>query len=189
VTAARTSRRKHASELARSNAVRFALGRQIAWLTEVESFADERGGALPDKHLARRRRLLEPRRDVHGVAGRERAPLAGPSDDDLARVHPNPQREAVGKDVPQAVEHPQRRLQRPLCVILLCARGTEDRDDRIADELLDRAAAERDLSFHRVVKTLQEISRVLGIEFVAERGGADEIGEQDRRQLPLHARG
>jgi hypothetical protein len=27
---------------------------------------------------------------------------------------------------------------------------------------------------------------VLGIEPVAERGGADEIGEQKRRQLPLH---
>jgi hypothetical protein len=27
---------------------------------------------------------------------------------------------------------------------------------------------------------------VLGIELVAERGGADEIGEQKRRQLPLH---
>ena len=77
-------------------------------------------------------------------------------------------------------------MQCTLRVVLLGGRRAEDRDDGVADELLDRPAAERDLGFHRVVELLQEISRVLGIELVAERGGADEIGEQKRRQLPLH---
>jgi hypothetical protein len=86
--------------------------------------------------LARGRlRLLESRRDVHGVAGRERASLARPSDHDLARVHPDPQREAVREELVQTLEHPERRLQRPLGVVLLGHRGAEDRDDRVADEL------------------------------------------------------
>ena len=71
-------------------------------------------------------------------------------------------------------------------MVLLGGRRSEDRDDGVADELLDCPAAERDLRFHGVIELLQEISRVLGIELVAERGGADEIGEQKRRQLPLH---
>ena len=131
-------------------------------------------------------RLLESRRDVHGVAGRERASLARPSDHDLARVHPDPQREAVREELVQTLEHPERRLQRPLGVVLLGHRGAEDRDDRVADELLDRPAAERDLGFHRVVEALEEVSRVLGIELGTHRRRADEIGEQERRQLPLH---
>ena len=133
-----------------------------------------------------RLRLLESRRDVHGVAGRERASLARPSDHDLARVHPDPQREAVREELVQTLEHPERRLQRPLGVVLLGHRGAEDRDDRVADELLHRPAAERDLGFHRVVEALEEVSRVLGIELGTHRRRADEIGEQDRRQLPLH---
>jgi len=137
--------------------------------------------------LARGRlRLLESRRDVHGVAGRERASLARPSDHDLARVHPDPQREAVREELVRTLEHPERRLQRPLGVVLLGHRGAEDRDDRVADELLHRPAAERDLGFHRVVEALEEVSRVLGIELGTHRRRADEIGEQDRRQLPLH---
>ena len=54
------------------------------------------------------------------------------------------------------------------------------------NELLHRPAAERDLGFHRVVEALEEVSRVLGIELGTHRRRADEIGEQDRRQLPLH---
>jgi len=69
---------------------------------------------------------------------------------------------------------------------LLGHRGAEDRDDRVADELLHRPAAERALGFHRVVEALEAVSRVLGIELGTHRRRADEIGVQDRRQLPLH---
>ena len=186
MTAAWAAWRDHAAQFPGSDAVLLALGLDRGRLAELEGFPDERCSAFADEHLARRRCLLEPRRDVHGVAGRERASFAGPPDHDVPGVHPNPQREAVAEEALQALEHPQRRLQCPLRVVLLGGRRAEDRDDGVADELLHRPAAERDLGFHGVVELLQEISRVLGIEFVAERGGADEIGEQKRRQLPLH---
>jgi len=95
----------------------------------------------------------------------------------------------VSEDLAESIEHPQRRLQRALRVIFLSGRRAEDRDDGIADELLDRSPAEGDLGIHRVVKPLQEISRVLRIELGAERGRAHKISEQNRRELPLHARG
>jgi hypothetical protein len=188
VAAAQAARGDHAAELSRRDPALLALGLHNVRLAEVERVTDERGGALADEHLTGRRRLLQTRCDVHGVAGRERAPLARAVDDDLARVHSDPQREAVGEELPQTLEHPQRRLQRPLRVVLLGRRRAEDGNDGIANELLDRAAAECDLSLHRLVEALQEIARVLGIQLADERSGADKIGEQDRRQLSLHRR-
>ncbi|HEX5469452.1 MAG TPA: hypothetical protein VFW80_10445 [Gaiellaceae bacterium] len=184
--AAGAAGRDHGAEFARGNATLLALRLERARLAELEGLADERGGALADEYLAGACRLLESRRDVHGIASRERAPFARAPDDDLASVHANPQREAVGKELPEALEHPQRGLQRPLRVVLLRGRSAEHGDDRVSDEFFDRPPAERDLSFHRVVEALEEIPGVFGIELAGERRGADEIGEQDRRQLPLH---
>ena len=106
---------------------------------------DQRCSSLADEYLAWCRRLLEPRRNVHSVAGRERAPFARPTDHDLSGVHPDPQREAVVEELPQALEHPERSLQCALRIVLLGGRRSEDRDDGVADELLDRPATERDL--------------------------------------------
>src|SRR5215216_5397844 len=36
--------------------------------------------------------------------------------------------------------------------------------DRVADELFDCSAAERDLRFHRVVKAVEQVARVLRVE-------------------------
>ena len=60
--------------------------------------------------------------------------------------------------------HPESDLQRPLGVVLLGCGRTERGDDRVADELLDRSAAERDLRFHRVVKAVEQVARVLRVE-------------------------
>jgi hypothetical protein len=72
-------------------------------------------------------------------------------------------------------------------VVLLSRRRTEDCDDGVADELLDRAAAEGDLGLHGVVEALQQVARVLRIERSGHRRRADEIRKQDRCNLPLHA--
>ena len=66
-----------------------------------------------DEHLARRRRLLEPGRDVDRVAGDE--PLAG-AGDDLAGVHADPPSIA---ELGQRVAHLDRRAHRAQRVVLV----------------------------------------------------------------------
>ena len=91
--------------------------------------------------------------------------------------------------LPQALEHPERGLQCTLGVVLLGGRRAEDRDDGVADELLDRPAAERDLGLHGVVELLQGIARVLGIELVAERGGPTRSANRSVANFRSIARG
>ena len=54
----------------------FPFASTVARLVELERAAAPRRRALADEDLARLGRLLEPRRDVHRVAGHERAALA-----------------------------------------------------------------------------------------------------------------
>jgi hypothetical protein len=77
-------------------------------------------------------------------------------------------------------------VQRALRMILLGSRNAERRHHRVADELLHRAAGALDLLCHRVVETLEQHARSLGI-LLAELRGADEVGEEDTCQLPLLA--
>ena len=164
----------------------FPLASTVRGFAELERAADEGRGALPHECAAGLRRLFEARGHVHRVAGRERAALARAADHDLAGVHADPQREPAAEELLQPLLHPESDLQRPLGVVLLGRGRAEHGDDRVADELLDRSAAERDLRFHRVVEAVEQVARVLRVERRAQLRRADEVGEQDRCELALH---
>ena len=53
---------------------------------------------------------------------------------------------------------------------------------RVTDEL-DRATATFDLFGHRVVEAIQYESSPLRVLLIGERGGADQVGEQDGREI------
>ena len=96
--------------------------------------ADELLRLLPDQDLAGLGALLEPRRDVDGVARDERVALAG---DDLARVHADPRPQPDRRDGRPQLD---RGANSPERVVLVRLRDAEDRHHGVADELLDRAA-------------------------------------------------
>ena len=186
VAAAWPPRSAHPPQVAADDAALLALRRDRPRLAEFKRAADERRGALAHERVARLGRLLEARGHVHRVAGREGAALARAADHDLAGVDADPQREPAAEELLQPLLHPQGDLQRPLGVVLLGGGRAEHGDDRVADELLDRSPAERDLRLHRVVEAVEQIARVLRVERRAQLRRADEVGEQDRRELALH---
>jgi hypothetical protein len=81
--------------------------------------------------------------------------------------------------------HAERRVQCSLCVILEGGRSPEGRHHGVADKLLHGAARLLDLLGHRVVEAIELSPRPLGILLRPERSRADEVGEEDGRDLPL----
>ena len=95
-----------------------------------------------DQHLARRRRLLEPRRHVHRVPGRQ----------PLRRARSPPHRCSPRSDprsrARQRIPHLDRRPTGPQRVVLVHHRHPEHRHHRIPDELLHRPAVRLDDPAH-----------------------------------------
>ena len=60
-----------------------------------------------------------------------------------------------------------------------------DRHHRVADELLDRAAVERDQPAARVEVARQKLAHLLGVARLRERREADEVGEEHRDEPAL----
>ena len=85
----------------------------------------------------------------------------------------------------QASLHRQRGMQRALRVILERRRRAEHRHDRVSCELLDGPACDLDLRGHRVVEAVEHRPRPFGILRRAELSRPDEIGEDDRGELPF----
>ena len=81
--------------------------------------------------------------------------------------------------------HRERGVQRALGVILVRLGHPEGGHDRVARVLLHGAAGSLDLGGHRVVEPLEQEPRPLGILLLAERGRADEVGEEHGCQLAL----
>jgi hypothetical protein len=108
----------------------------------------------------------------------------------LAGVDPDPDRQVQALGLLQPLE----RLQDPkagahsaLGVVLVRDRGAEHGHDRVADELLNRAAVALD------VGAQERVVRAHGREYVLRIGGLrarrepDEVAEQDRDDLALGA--
>ena len=72
-----------------------------------------------------------------------------------------------------------------LGVVLVRDRHAEVRDDRVADVLLDRAAAALELGAEAGVVELEQREHVLRVELLGERGRADEVDEDERVELAL----
>ena len=104
---------QHRDEPVGRHRLRLPLQRQ--WLDRLRDrgLVHERVRRLADQHLARLGRLLEPRRHVHRVAGRE--PLRR-ARHHLAGVHADP---AADAELRQRVAHLHRRPARPQRVVLV----------------------------------------------------------------------
>ena len=126
--------------------------------------------------------LLKPRGDVDGLPGRE-CGLRRIVDDHLARLDPDPD---VEPELPDGLEHPERRAYRALRVVLVRLRDAERRHDRVAGELLDEPAVGHDAMGDLVEVLLDAPARDLRIGSGDHRCRADEIDEQDCCELTLH---
>ena len=82
----------------------------------------------------------------------------------------------------------ERGADRALGIVLVRDRRAEDRHDRVADELLDGAAALLELASQPlVVRREDRLARPRG-RALGARGEADEVGEEDRYDLALAPR-
>jgi hypothetical protein len=88
----------------------------------------------------------------------------------------------------EPVQELERGPQGAFGVVLVRRRDAEDGDDRIADVLLDRPTPRGDDLGERLEADTQERVQPLGIEPLTELRRADQVGEQDRRELALGSR-
>ena len=134
-----------------------------------------------------RRRALQSRGRVDDVAGHHRVALAGlrsERDQRLARVHGGADLQLLADRVADR----ERRPNRALGVILVGDRRAEHGHHRVADELLDGAAVPLELGAELCVIGRKCRPDVFRVESLCLRGRADEIGEEDRHDLPLRWR-
>ncbi len=137
--------------------------------------------SVADEDLARTGGLLEARGEVHGFPGREGG--VGLVDDDLAGLDPDPRLEPELDDV---VEDAEAGADRALGVVLVRLRDPEGGHDRVAGELLDGAAVRLDAARDAVEERRHPPPGDLRVLPCGKLGRADQVGEQDRRQLALH---
>jgi hypothetical protein len=132
--------------------------------------------------------MLQPRRDVDGVAGDHRFPgLRLDGREHLAGVDADPdlQRHVVARrkllvHLLEPALHPESRAERSRRVVLVGDRHAERGHHRVTDELLDGAALCFDLLAHRLEERREDLAEPFRIEALAERGRARHVGEQHR---------
>ena len=128
------------------------------------------------RRLDARRRVDEVARDHPLAFGRE-------VDRRLAREHAGAQRELRRADLlPERRDRDdevERRPHRALGVVLLRRRRSPDGHDRVADELLHRAAVDPDQAAAGVEVAGEQLPHLLGVARLRERREADEVGEED----------
>ena len=136
---------------------------------------------------------FEPLRDDDGVAGRERLPLLRVACDHLARVDTGADLDpdAVGglEPVVQAGERLaelDRGANGAQRVVLVHDRDPERGHDRVADELLDRAAVPLQHLAGGLVVARPDTAKRLGIEAFPQRRRIGDVTEDERDGLPDH---
>ena len=169
----------HAQEPVGRDRLGLALQLERLDRLDLDCVAGERERRRSDQHLARLGRLLQPRRDVDRVAGRQ--PLLG-AGHDLARHHADP---PLQPELGQRVAHLDRRPQSAQRVVLVQHRHAEHRHHGVADELLHAAAVALDDRLHPLEVAGEQRPQPLGIERLAEGGRAGQVAEQNRHRLAL----
>ena len=81
----------------------------------------------------------------------------------------------------------QRRAHRALGVVLVRDRRAEQREHAVAREVLDGAAERFDRPDHARHGVADDELQLLGIQAFAERGRADQVGEERGDHAPLFA--
>src|SRR6185436_9707058 len=135
---------------------------------------------------------LESRGRVDDVPGGHPLPELRPGaerHERLARVDGDPYFELERRirlvELDDRLADRDRRANRSLGIVFVRHRCAEERDDGIADELLDRAAMALELVPEAGVIRREQCPDVLGIELLGARGEADEIGEENGDDLAL----
>ena len=145
-----------------------------------------------DDDLAAGDELLDPRRDVGGVAERVVGLVALGLDHDGAGVDRDPRREvdAVGLAhlarvaLERALDR-ERRQDGALGVVLVRGRRAEDRIELVPGEARDGALVALDLRAHHAHHLVDEELGALRAEPLRDRRRADEVGEEDRDDAAL----
>ena len=130
-----------------------------------------------DQHLSRLRRLLQAGCDVDRVT---RCQALLRSGDDLARGDADA---AFDSELREGLTHPDCRPAGPQGVVLMCKRRPEDGHDRVADELLDRAAVALDDRLHPREVAGKQRTYCLRVGRLPERRRADDVAEENRHDL------
>jgi hypothetical protein len=151
---------------------------------------DEPVGLVADEDLARRRRLLEPRGGVDGVAHDERLGAARLGCQDLARVDPGadlqrytPRRRKLLVEFRQPRAHLGGRAHGAQRVVLVRGRHAKHRHDRVADELRDEPAVALDDDLHLLEVPRQHEAQRLRVERLAEVCRAAHVREEHGHDL------
>ena len=164
-------------------------------LLDLEAVLDLALGGRADDDAALGSDVLQPRGDVDRVA--ERVPGVSVSvgleaDDDRPGVDPDADGELdavgvldllrIGLNGPLDRE---RCADGALRVVLVGDRRAEEREHLVADELRDGAVVAAHLLRHESHDLVDEELRALGAEPLADRGRADDVGDQRRDDTAL----
>ena len=146
--------------------------------------------ALAEEDLAGLGLHLEPLGDDDRLARNERLGACGVAGHDLAARDADPDLEphAVGTvellvKHGQAIAHVGGRAERPQCVVLVHDRSAEHGHDRVADELLHRAAVMLERHAHLVEVAGEHAPHQLRVARLAEARRARDVAEDDRHRL------
>ncbi len=158
-----------------------ALQLERACIFDHQAPGGEPVGRRPDEDLARRRSLLQARREVDGFTGRERR--VGALDDELAGLDPDAR---AKPELVDGLSHGQCRTRRSVRVVLVCLGNAKRGHHGVAGELLDDAPVDLDAVRNGLEELVHAPTHDFGIRRGHEPGRVDEVDEQHRCKLALH---
>jgi hypothetical protein len=166
-----------------------ALDHVRAGVLEGQRLLGRLPGHVVDEHRAGRRERLDPGRRVDGVADDHSLADGVELDGRLAGEDARAHLQLVDAD-PRGQAGDRRteveaRPHRALGVVLARERRTPERHHGVADELLDRPAIGADGPAGDLEVLRENLADLLRVAALAERGVADQVGEQHRHQAPL----
>jgi hypothetical protein len=173
-----------------------ALGLDRLGRLRLHGVTDQGVRRRAQQDLTRAGGLLEAGGGIHRVPRREGTPGSGGAGDHRAGVDACANRELdadLGQQSIGQLGHGGVELvgspDRSQCVVLAHLRKPEDREDRVADELLDRAAVPFDRGARHREVTAHHAAVGLGVQLLAHRGRAGDVGEQKGDGAPRLALG
>jgi hypothetical protein len=83
------------------------------------------------------------------------------------------------------VLHSQSRSYSPFGIVLVCPRGTEQRNDSVTHYFVNDAPKGRDVTGELLKTTVNEPFHPFRVSMFSQRGEANDVGEQHRDHPPL----
>ena len=171
----------HANRAKRGNRLAESAQLERPCRLRLDRRAGEPMRGLSDQDLARASSLLQPRRHVDGLAGRERR--VGLVHHDLAGLDADPRLE---RELAHVVDNRERSSDRPLRVVFVRLRDSERGHHGVPGELLHRPAVRLDAPGHTLEEGRDPPAHDLRVGAGHEVRVVDEVDEEDGRQLPFH---